>query len=68
MEFLRFLSSSPSRTVALDIGAAYGVATIAALRTGAEVIANDIDEIHLQSIGLKCVDMIPIAAILVVRR
>jgi SAM-dependent methyltransferase len=50
MEFLRFLSSSPSRTVALDIGAAYGVATIAALRTGAEVIANDIDEIHLQSI------------------
>lgn len=31
----------------LDIGAAYGVATIAALKKGAYVIANDLDERHL---------------------
>jgi SAM-dependent methyltransferase len=32
---------------ALDIGAAYGVSTIPALRGGAYVIANDLDERHL---------------------
>jgi SAM-dependent methyltransferase len=31
----------------LDIGAAYGIATLAALEKGAYVIANDIDERHL---------------------
>lgn len=34
----------------MDIGAAYGVATLPALLTGAKVIAVDIDENHLQSI------------------
>lgn len=34
----------------MDIGAAYGVATLPALLTGAKVIAVDIDEKHLQSI------------------
>ena len=33
---------------ALDIGAAYGVATLAALNNGARVIANDIDARHLE--------------------
>lgn len=33
---------------ALEIGAAYGVATIAALKLGARVIANDIDSRHLK--------------------
>jgi len=32
----------------LEIGAAYGVATIPALKNGATVIANDLDERHLQ--------------------
>ena len=34
----------------LDVGAAFGVATIPALRLGAVVIANDIDQGHLQHI------------------
>ena len=34
-------------TPALDIGAAYGVATLAALEKGARVIANDLDVRHL---------------------
>jgi len=32
----------------LEVGAAYGVATIPALQNGATVIANDLDERHLQ--------------------
>ena len=32
----------------MDIGAAYGVATLQALQSGANVIANDIEEKHLQ--------------------
>ena len=35
---------------ALDIGAAYGLATIAALEAGANVIANDLDPTHLEEI------------------
>ena len=38
---------------ALDIGAAYGLATIAALEVGAHVIANDLDPSHLAEIGLR---------------
>lgn len=33
---------------ALEIGAAYGIATLEALKNGARVIANDIDERHLE--------------------
>jgi SAM-dependent methyltransferase len=37
----------------LDIGAAYGVATIPALEKGAHVVANDIDERHLAILKSK---------------
>jgi SAM-dependent methyltransferase len=32
----------------LDIGAAYGIATIAAIKNGATVIANDLEPVHLE--------------------
>jgi polyketide synthase PksL len=38
----------------LDIGAAFGVATLPALSQGATVIANDIDEAHLEHIARMC--------------
>jgi SAM-dependent methyltransferase len=44
-EFVSFAGSCTHPV--LDIGAAYGVATIAALESGATVIANDLDERHL---------------------
>ncbi len=44
--FIQFAPRAPGRS--LDIGAAYGVATLPALRSGASVIANDIDERHLK--------------------
>lgn len=34
----------------LDLGAGFGLATLAALETGARVIANDLDERHLQEL------------------
>lgn len=37
----------------LDIGAAYGVATIAALKKGAHVVANDIEPRHLEILKSK---------------
>jgi len=44
--FIEFAPRAPGRS--LDIGAAYGVATLPALRGGASVIANDIDGRHLK--------------------
>jgi hypothetical protein len=44
--FVEFAPSAPGPV--LDIGAAYGVASLAALSNGAHVIANDIDERHLE--------------------
>ncbi len=44
--FIEFAPKAPGRS--LDIGAAYGVSTLPALRNGASVIANDIDERHLK--------------------
>lgn len=44
--FIDFLSVAPGP--AIDVGAAYGVATLEALATGANVIANDIDVRHLE--------------------
>lgn len=44
--FIEFAPKAPGRS--LDIGAAYGVATLPALQNGASVIANDIDERHLE--------------------
>ena len=38
---------------ALDIGAAYGLAAIAAIKAGAHVIANDLDPAHLEEIVLR---------------
>lgn len=44
VEFSRLCGEAP----VLDIGAAYGVASLAALEAGAHVIANDLDEEHLR--------------------
>jgi hypothetical protein len=44
--FVDFAAKGPGP--ALDIGAAYGVATLPALESGAKVIANDIDPQHLE--------------------
>jgi len=44
--FIDFSADAPGPV--LDIGAAYGVATLPALEKGAYVIANDLDERHLQ--------------------
>jgi hypothetical protein len=46
LEFVGFAASA-TRPV-LDVGAAYGSATLAALAAGATVIANDIDARHLE--------------------
>jgi SAM-dependent methyltransferase len=43
---LEFIATSERPTI-LDVGAAYGVATLPALRAGATVVANDIDSSHL---------------------
>src|ERR1043166_6915185 len=40
--------AAKSSYLSLEIGAAYGVATIEALKKGATVIANDLDERHLK--------------------
>ena len=49
--FIQFAPKAPGRC--LDIGAAYGVATLPALARGASVIANDIDERHLQILSSR---------------
>ncbi len=46
LEFVVFAPEAPGPS--LEIGAAYGVATLPALAQGASVIANDIDARHLQ--------------------
>lgn len=53
-EFVRF-SHTKSGPV-LDIGAAYGLATQEALKGGAKVIANDIDDRHLQILWNEVTD------------
>ena len=45
-EFIQF--SAKQNLPALDIGAAYGIASKAALEAGAKIIANDIDPAHLE--------------------
>jgi ubiquinone/menaquinone biosynthesis C-methylase UbiE len=49
--FIEFAPKAPGRC--LDIGAAYGVATLPALNLGASVIANDIDERHLNILSSR---------------
>lgn len=46
LDFVR--AASQSSLPSLEIGAAYGVATISAIEQGAHMIANDIDVRHLQ--------------------
>ncbi|MBY0503131.1 MAG: class I SAM-dependent methyltransferase [Bryobacteraceae bacterium] len=41
----------PGALPVLDLGAAYGVASLAALARGAKVIANDLDAAHLAELG-----------------
>ena len=49
--FLDFLSEEgAASSTALDIGCGFGVATIPALKTGATVIANDLDAGHLAAV------------------
>ncbi len=47
--FVEFCRENAGAKV-LDIGAAYGIASIAALDTGAFVVANDLDESHLEEL------------------
>ncbi len=46
-------SKSKDRARLLEIGAAYGIASLEALRNGSTVIANDIDPIHLAIMANK---------------
>lgn len=48
--------AAKSKAPALDIGAAYGVATLAALEKGAQVVANDMDVRHLEILQSKVPD------------
>ena len=45
--------SSPSSAPVLEIGAAYGVATLGALEKGAKIIANDLDPRHLEILSKR---------------
>jgi len=49
--FIDYSAQAPGPV--LDIGAAYGLATLLALEKGAYVIANDLDERHLQILKSK---------------
>jgi SAM-dependent methyltransferase len=51
-EFLEAIQTHPGGTV-LDLGAAFGVATIPALDLGAVVYANDIDASHISEIEAR---------------
>ena len=59
-EFSRkFIDYSPHAPgPALDIGAAYGIASLAALEKGATVIANDIEKAHLDILMEKAPDQL----------
>lgn len=49
--FVAFAPVAPG--MVLDVGAAYGVATLAALAAGARVVANDLDERHLHILATR---------------
>ena len=52
-EFVRFAAGvAPERV--LDVGAGFGVATLAALEAGASVIANDMEAGHLAHVESRC--------------
>ena len=50
----QFIRSCKPQSVVLDIGAAYGVAALEALKNGAHVVANDIDDRHLNILKSRC--------------
>jgi len=49
-----FVEACRPGMTALEIGAAYGVATLPAIARGAHVIANDLDETHLAALAERC--------------
>ncbi len=49
-----FVAACEPGVVAMEIGAAFGVAVLPALARGAFVVANDLDEGHLQEIWKRC--------------
>jgi predicted SAM-dependent methyltransferase len=51
LEFADFASNSDRP--ALDLGAGFGAATLAALSRGATVIANDLEPLHLEALGRR---------------
>jgi SAM-dependent methyltransferase len=53
-EFARFAGVAGGPV--LDVGAAYGVATLAALAAGARVLANDVDPRHLDILAKRAPD------------
>lgn len=56
IEFLRFISDrQTTHLVALDIGCGFGVATMPALETGANVIALDLYQSHLDAVREQAV-------------
>ena len=53
-EFVRYCGSAEGHAApVLDIGAGYGVASLAALKHGATVIANDLEEAHCAEISRR---------------
>lgn len=52
-EFINYSASFPD-VPSLEIGAAYGVATLKALSKGAHIIANDLDNRHLEILKKNC--------------
>lgn len=53
--FVEFCRENAGAKV-LDIGAAYGIASMAALEAGAHVVANDLDKEHLEEIRRRAGD------------
>jgi SAM-dependent methyltransferase len=50
----KFVNFSKNNSPVLDVGAAYGIASLAALRGGAVVYSNDIEEKHLKILYNRC--------------
>jgi SAM-dependent methyltransferase len=51
-KFIKY--SATCKNPVLEIGAAYGIASLKALNTGARVVSNDLDPRHLQILKNKC--------------
>ncbi|MEW6057466.1 MAG: class I SAM-dependent methyltransferase [Bdellovibrionota bacterium] len=55
--FVEYCKSNPSPKSALEIGAAYGIATLEALKTGRAVVANDLDPNHLEILKAQAAEL-----------